>query len=296
MADVTRGSGPGQGGTEQWKDRGPDTSHGSPVQSVGQETRGAASLAHVPVTVVIPTLNEAARIAELVADLAWAGEVIVVDGGSSDGTDALAARAGARVMSVTERTIADQRNAGIEAARHLWVLTMDADERVTPELREELDRLAREANPAFGAYRVRSRNWYLGRELRHGPYGRDWKTRVFTREHRYEITRVHEHIVSTQPVGRLQGMLLHHPYRGVMHHVSKVITYARWGARDLHARGRRARVSDFTVRPAWRFFRDYILWSGWRDGVPGFIASAIGAFAAFLKYAGLWGIDHDLEL
>lgn len=291
---MTRGT--SDSGTQQRKDNVGNTSHGSLVQDDSGETRDAPALAHVPVTVVIPTLNEAARIAGLLEDLAWADEIIVVDGGSSDGTDALAATAGARVMTVAGQTIADQRNAGIGAARNRWILTMDADERVTPELRDELDRLARDPNPAHGAYRVRSRNWYLGRELRFGPYGRDWKTRVFTRDHRYEITRVHEHIASPGPLGHLEGVLLHHPYRDVTHHVSKVITYARWGARDLHARGRRARVSDFTARPAWRFVRDYVLWSGWRDGAPGFIASAIGAFAAFLKYACLYAIDRGADV
>lgn len=240
------------------------------------------------ISIVIPTKDEEARIAPLVASLGWCDDVIVVDGGSTDRTRELAAAAGARVLVVMGRTIGAQRNVGIEAARHEWILTIDADERVSDELRDELLRLAAGEVPSpCGAYRVRSRDWHLGRELKHGPWGRDWKVRVFTRAHRFTEQRVHEHLDSPRTVGTLEGTLLHWPYRDLSHHVAKVATYARWAADDLHARGRRARVSDLIARPAWRFFRDYVLYSGWRDGRAGFEVSVVSAFSVFAKYAAL---------
>lgn len=239
----------------------------------------------IAITVVMPTLNEGARLEEALEGLSWADEVIVVDGGSGDRTVAIARGHGAHVLIVRDQTIADQRNAGIAVARNHWVLALDADEVVTRELRESLAQLTR-SGPAFPtAYRVRSRNWHLGRELRHGPWGRDWKVRVFSRDQRFEVRRVHENLTTLGDVGKLDGALLHYPYRDVSHQVSKIATYARWAADDLRSRGRRAKLSDLLVRPAWRFMRDYLLLSGWRDGAPGFVVAAVSAFSVFLKYA-----------
>ena len=239
----------------------------------------------VPVSVIMPTLNEARGLRQTLAELDWADEVIVVDGGSTDDTTSIARRAGARVLVVPGVTIASQRNAGIAIARHNWILALDADERVTEELRTSLASLAGSTTTGPSAFRVRSRNWHMGRELRHGPWGRDWKVRVFSRERRYADQRVHEHLDALKEVGTLDGALLHHPYRDLSHQVLKIATYAQWGAQDLRARGRRARIWDLLTRPSWRFIRDYLLMSGWRDGAAGFVVSTVSAFSVFLKYA-----------
>ena len=238
----------------------------------------------IPISVVIPTLNEAHRLQATLGSLFWADEVIVVDGGSSDETVTIARSAGARVLSHRDGTIGGQRNAGIASARNRWILALDADEQVTLELRESLARLCRAGWTAHNAYRVRSRNWHLGRELRHGPWGRDWKVRVFTREQRFTGHRVHERLAIAD-VGALEGALIHHPYRDLSHQVAKIAKYARWAADDLRARGRRGRLTDVLVRPPWRFVRDYIVTSGWRDGRAGFIVAVASAFSVFLKYA-----------
>jgi glycosyltransferase involved in cell wall biosynthesis len=241
--------------------------------------------ARIAVSVVMPTLNEGHGLKETLADLYWADDVVVIDGGSSDDTVAIARKAGARVLVVSGVTIAEQRNAGIAAARHHWVLALDADERVSPELRESLSALSRSTTSAHTAFRVRSRNWHLGRELRHGPWGRDWKVRVFSCDRRYAVQWVHEHLEGLDDVGALDGVLIHRPYRDLSHQVLKIATYASWAARDLRARGRRGRISDLLTRPMWRFTRDYVLLNGWRDGAPGFIVACVSAFSVFLKYA-----------
>lgn len=129
-----------------------------------------------PLTVIIPTLNEAAQIGECVNQLSWADEVIVADGGSRDGTPELARAAGSRVIELAGRTIAGQRDTAIAAARSRWVLALDADERVTDELREELGRVV--AAPRYQVYRLRLRNFQFGREITRGRWGRDWKARL----------------------------------------------------------------------------------------------------------------------
>jgi glycosyltransferase involved in cell wall biosynthesis len=244
-----------------------------------------APVERVSVSVVMPTLNEGHGLKETLADLYWADDVIVVDGGSSDDTVSIARRAGARVLIVPGVTIAEQRNAGIAVARHHWVVALDADERVSEELRESLIRLTTSSGEAHSAFRVRSRNWHLGRELRHGPWGRDWKVRVFSRDRRYAVQWVHEHLDGLTEVGSLDGALMHRPYRDLAHQVLKIATYASWAARDLRARGRRGHVWDLFTRPTWRFVRDYLLLNGWRDGARGFVVAWVSSFSVFLKYA-----------
>lgn len=241
----------------------------------------------VPVTVVVPTLNEGARLATALSSVAWADEVIVVDAGSSDDTELVARRLGARVITLAGNTIGAQRNAGIAAAKNNWILALDADEQATPELRDSLVALCSGRAVAHHAYRIRSRNWHLGRELRHGPWGRDWKIRVFSRDARYSSTRVHENLESLDDIGALNGVLIHHPYRDLSHQVVKIAQYAKWSAEDMRSRGRRGTVFDMITRPVWRFFRDYFVYSGWRDGRAGFIVTTVSAFSVFLKYAAL---------
>lgn len=260
-----------------------------PAQGFRRPQRNGESRAQaaerIAVSVVIPVLNEAGGLKRAIARLGWADEVIVVDGGSTDDSRGIARRAGARLLEMDNTTIARQRNVGIVAARNHWILALDADEEVTPELRRSLAALCRSPASAPAAFRVRSRNWHLGRELRHGPWGRDWKVRVFTRDQRFVERRVHEHLDAPEHVGTIDGTLLHHPYRDLAHQVSKVGTYARWASQDLRAGGRRARLSDLLVRPAWRFVRDYVVLAGWRDGVAGFVVTTVSAFSVFLKYA-----------
>src|SRR5436309_2749999 len=169
-----------------------------------------------PVTIVIPTRNEAAQIAECVRGLGWADEVIVVDGRSTDGTRELARAAGARVLdgdAVQGPTIAHQRNAGIGAATHEWVFALDADERVGPELSAEL--AATVAAPACEAYAVRRRNVFLGETVRHVGWGRDWVVRLFRKNRRFVERKVHEALEPVPDVGRLASPRDHLPYRAL---------------------------------------------------------------------------------
>jgi len=244
----------------------------------------------VPITVVIPTLDEAARIEACLASVGWAGEVIVADGGSTDATVELARAAGATVLEQCGPTIAAQRNLAIARAAYPWVLALDADEVVSPELATELAAVA--ASPKHAAYRVRRQNFYLGRELTRGHWGHDWIVRLFPRDRRYLEKRVHESLEPVADVGTLEGTLLHQPYRDLAHHVAKMMVYSEWGAQDLFERGRRARLSDLLLRPSWRFFKVWILQGSILDGRYGVINAGLSASATFFKYAHLWDLEQ----
>ena len=244
----------------------------------------------LPITVIIPTLNEADQIGALVSSLSWAGEIIVADGGSTDGTVDLARKAGAKVLESTGPTIAAQRNAAIGQASNQWVLAVDSDERVSDELKAELSRVV--MAPAHPAYRIRRRNYYLGRELTRGHWGRDWVTRLFTRERRYVERRVHEHLEKIPNPGLLAGTLVHAPYRDLADQLEKMERYARWGAQDLFDQGERASAWDLAGRPLGRFLRAYLLQGNILDGKFGLTTSMLGAYGNFLKYAHLWALER----
>ncbi len=244
----------------------------------------------LPLTVVIPTLNEGAQISDALAALEWADEVVVADGGSTDDTVAIARARGASVIELAGETIAAQRNGAIARARNPWVLAVDADERVTDTLREELARVL--AAPAHPAYRVRRRSFFIGRERTRGRWGRDWQVRLFTRERRFVLDRVHERLEAVPEAGTLRGCLRHVPYRDLRHHLEKMVVYARWGALDLHARGRRASVWDLAAHPLWRFVRDYFVYGSCLDGRFGLVTSVLTAYSCFLKYAYLWELEQ----
>lgn len=246
--------------------------------------------APVPLTVVIPVLDEAGQIAECVRHLDWAAEILVADAGSSDGTVALAREAGALVLEATGPTIAAQRNAAIARARNEWVFALDADERITDELRDELARVI--GAPAHPVYQVRRQNFYLGRELTRGRWGKDWVTRLFTRDRRFTERRVHESLEPVPDPGRLAGTLHHVPYRDLAHQIEKMNRYARWGAEDMYERGERANLWDLGGRPLSRFLRAYLLQGGIQDGRFGFVTSVLGGYTAFLKYAHLWALER----
>ncbi|MGE5802333.1 MAG: glycosyltransferase family 2 protein [Gemmatimonadota bacterium] len=248
------------------------------------------TVAPAPVTIVIPTLNEAHQITECVRGVAWAREVIVADGGSSDCTGELAAAAGATVLRDSWATIAAQRNAAIAAARHEWVFALDADERVDAALAREI--AATVAAPAHAAYAVRRENIYLGRAVRRGGWGDDWVVRLFRRDRRYVNRRVHEHLERGSDVGRLRAALVHEPYRSLAHHLEKATRYANWAAADMAERGRRPRLADMVLRPPATFLRMYLFQLGVLDGWRGTVLAGLAAVSVFLKYARLWELEQ----
>jgi glycosyltransferase involved in cell wall biosynthesis len=245
------------------------------------------SAPQAPLTVVIPTLNEATQIADCVRSLEWAREVIVVDAGSVDGTAAVAADAGARIVNGTATGIAAQRNAGISAATNEWVFALDADERIGSALAAELTTVV--GAPTYEAYRVRRRNLVHGQVLRRGHWGRDWVIRLFRRGRRFAGKTAHPGLDLSEreamAIGALTNELDHTPYRDLRHQMNKIIVYSRMSADDLEAQGRRASWSDVTLRPAFRFWRDYLLHGSIFDGRLGVIHAGMSAASVFLKYA-----------
>ena len=237
-------------------------------------------------SVVLITQNAAAHLPDCLASVAFADEVVVVDSGSSDGTAALAERYGARVLAKEWLGFGPQKQFAVEQAAHDWVLCLDADERVSPELAASLVR-ALEA-PAAKVYRMARRNRFLGRWLRHGEGYPDWSARLFDRRHaRWSDDTVHEKLLYAVSPGTLAGDLLHESAEDLGRYLEKQNRYTTLAAQELHRSGRRAGLAELALSPVVRFFKFYLLRLGFLDGLPGLAHISIGCMNSFMKYAKL---------
>ncbi|MGQ0766940.1 MAG: glycosyltransferase family 2 protein [Gemmatimonadota bacterium] len=244
------------------------------------------------VTVVIAAHNEAADIPECIRSVAWADEVIVVENDSTDRTVALARELGATVMQHPFRTIGLQRNAAISAARNRWILVVDADERAGPELAQEVGSLLAGPDAGVSALRVPRRNFFLGREIRHGGWERDAPVRLFRSHLRYDDRPVHERVVTEGGVGRLSSPLIHYPYDSLDEYYEKLVRYARSGAERKYSEGSRAHWWDVTLRPLAFFLRMFVFRRGFLDGFHGLAVAALSATSVTAKYAFLWSLGR----
>lgn len=238
----------------------------------------------IPVSVVIITKNEAQRIGECLSSVSgFADEVVVLDSGSSDGTQDICAAHGARVVASEWLGFGPQKDLAVRMARNDWVLCLDADERVSVELADAI-RSVLSAKPAYSAYRCARSNRFLGRYLRHGEGYPDWSLRLFDRRvARWSSDAVHEKVICPVPVGRLAGDLLHDTADTLDSYLAKQNRYTSLAAQDYT--GGAVSAARLLLSPLVRFIKFYIVRSGFRDGVPGLVHIAIGCYNSFIKYA-----------
>jgi glycosyltransferase involved in cell wall biosynthesis len=246
----------------------------------------------VPVSLLVTAKNEEEMLPGALASAAnWVQEmVVVVDAESKDGTAATAQQWGAKVFLHPFRSSGQQINWGLELCTQPWILVLDADERLTPPLKEAI---ARElAAPRFAAYALRRRNWALGRKVRFGDWGWDWVVRLVRASVRWQEKEVHA-LPIVQPVGRLRGEIDHYTFRSFPQYLPKVVEYAWRGARQAKAEGRKSSVFTALARAEWRFLRSFVLRLGFLDGSLGFLLAVLAAYGTFLKWASLWaGLDE----
>jgi len=241
-----------------------------------------------PLSACIIAMDEEDRIADCIASLAFCSEVLVVDSHSSDGTRELAAGLGARVIERDWPGHVAQKEFAIRQARHDWVLCVDADERVSPLLREEIESLRKTGFLGMAGWTMPRLSSYLGRAIKHGNWYPDRQLRLFDRRlGHWGGNDPHDKVVLDGPVGRLQGDLLHHPYRDFAEHLATIERYTTTMARGLFERGRRARVRDVVLRPTWKFLRFFVLKQSYLDGWRGLLLAYLAAHYTRLKYAKL---------
>jgi glycosyltransferase involved in cell wall biosynthesis len=237
-----------------------------------------------PLSVAIITLNAAAQLEACLKSARFADEIVVVDSGSNDGTQALAERHGARVIQQDWLGFGPQKQFAVEQASHDWVLCLDADERVTPQLQASIENALK--NPSTAAFRFPRKNRFLGRYLKHGEGYPDWSLRLFDRRQaRWSADAVHEKVETQCSVGELAGDLLHDSAESLAAYLAKQNRYTTLAADMAFAAGKRAGFARIVFSPLLRFLKFYFVRQGFRDGLPGLVHIAIGCFNSFVKYS-----------
>lgn len=247
-------------------------------------------------SVVIIAKNATDKLAACLDSVAFADEVLVYDGGSSDDTVELARARGARVVAAPDwRGFGIQRRRAQEEARGDWIFMVDADEQVTSELAAEI-RAALDADDPATAYAVPRRTWAFGRYLDHGGWWPDYVVRFYHRDHgRYNEALVHEQVELTRGtrLAKFASPLLHHTYHDLHEYLVKSAGYADSWAKARADEGRSASLSWGLVHAAACFTRMYLLNVGFLDGRPGFLLALLSSHSTFVKYADLWVRTHD---
>lgn len=246
------------------------------------------------ISACIITLNEEDRIAECIRSVDWCDEVLVVDSHSSDRTREVAAAEGARVIERDWPGHVAQKEFTIRAAEHDWVFCIDADERVSAPLREELVALRDAGFPGHAGWRMPRMSHYLGAWIRHGVWYPDRQLRLFDRRRgHWGGNDPHDRVELESAPGQLRGDLQHHPYRDLDEHLATIDRYTTTMAQGLHDRGRRASLLDLLTRPAWRFARSFFVRAGFLDGWRGFVVAGLAAHYVRVKYTKLRALQRS---
>ncbi len=246
----------------------------------------------MPVTVTIITQDESQHIAAAIDSAVWADEILVVDSGSTDDTVAIATARGVRVMTRTWPGYVDQKNYAASVAAHDWIFSLDADERITPALAEEVQRIVA-GDPAERAFRVPRVTFHLGRWVRTTDFYPDFQTRLYARRAaRGQGKYVHESVVADGPSGQLKHELQHYSYRDLADHLDRINQYSTLAARQMFESGRRASAVDLLLHPPAAFLRNDLLRGGFADGAAGLTLSLINSYSVLVKFAKLWELQQ----
>lgn len=246
----------------------------------------------VPVSVVILAKNEAGRLRECIASAAWADEVLVVDDHSTDETAALAASLGAKVVRRAMDVEGRHRNWAHAQASHEWVFSLDADERITPELAQSIREVVA-SDSSLAVYDVPRRNFIGRRWIQHGGWYPSAQVKLFKRSRfRWEEASVHPRAIADSATGNLRGDLLHYSYRDLADFVEKMNRQTTLEAQKWVADDRRMQAGKALWRSVDRWWRSYVGKQGHRDGAWGWIVAVLGGMYQFLSYAKYWHATH----
>lgn len=234
--------------------------------------------------VVILTKNEESNIEDCIKSVSFADEVLVIDSGSTDNTQAKAESLGAKFVMhpMNDEGFAGQRNFALSQTNAKWVFYLDADERLTKEAADEIRNIV--ASDKTGAYRIKRMNVLFGQLMKYGAHAPDWCVRLYPRKAINWVGMVHEHVETELPVQDLVGVMHHHTYNDWNNYFRKLSQYTDMMAEKMHENGKKASMLDLTVRPIYGFIRAYILKKGFMDGELGLVFSILHGYYTFLKY------------
>ena len=247
-------------------------------------------------SVIVITKNEERNIEDCLDSVRWANEIVVVDGGSEDRTLEIARRFTNKVFVKPWEGYGASKNFALEQCTGTWVLWLDADERVTNELGNEIQTIASQQTTPSSVYEMPRKAYFLGRWIRHCGWYPGYVPRLFKRGvGRFSENKVHERFEFDGVVGRLRSDLLHYTDPNLWHYLEKSNRYTTLAADEMREQGTIFRVSQLIVRPIWVFVRMYVVKLGLLDGFQGFILCVLSSCYVFTKYAKLWELSDGAE-
>lgn len=268
-------------------------------QQYGINANAQSTSVPLPVAVAIIAKNEAHNLPRCLASVrGWVSEIVVVLNDTTDASEAIAREAGAAVHHRPWQGYRDTKNAAVDLTHQPWVLALDADEEVSVELRAAIaDFMRRPDLDSFGGARFRRKVWFIDRWITHGDWYPDLNLRLFHRDRARwgGDDFVHEKIECRGGVAQLRGDLHHYSFPTLAAHVAKINPFAELFVRAQQARGKRFSVVAAVTRPAWRFFRAYVVRRGFLDGFPGLYIAWATAFGAFVRYSRLYEAEQRQE-
>jgi glycosyltransferase involved in cell wall biosynthesis len=250
--------------------------------------------AKLPLSVAIVTFNEEKKLAACLESVApFAAEIVVVDSYSTDGSVTCAERYGARVTQRAWPGFLAQKNFAFELCTQEWVLGIDHDECVSPELQASIRRAIEANDPTIAGFEINRKNFYLGRWIEHSWYP-DWIIRMARRgKGKWAGSEMHARLDVEGEVRRLEGDLHHYPYANLQAHLERTIQYAKMNATYMAEAGVQARWHHVLLRPIGAFLKKMILKGAWLDGIPGVIIAFSSLIGVFAKYAYLWEMQRS---
>jgi glycosyltransferase involved in cell wall biosynthesis len=245
-------------------------------------------------SVIIITKNAAESILICLESVRFANEIIVLDSGSTDGTLALCQKYTDKVYEVDWPGYGVQKNRALAKANHEWVLSIDADEQIIPELRREIETIITDNSATFDAYTIRRLSKYCGKFIRYGDWRNDCPIRLFRRDKgHFKEVPVHEDLIVTGKVGKIRAHMLHNPYRNLEGVLFKLNNYSSLSAKLKQEQGKSANLSIAVLRGLWTFFRCYFLKLGFLDGREGFMLAFYNAEGCYYRYLKLMYLNQQ---
>ena len=245
----------------------------------------------LPLSIYMITLNNSTTIERALKSVTgWADEVIVVDSYSADGSPEIMRRYTEKVFQYETDSQKDKYQYAQGLCKNPWVLFVDADEILTPGLKEEIEHLLSVETP-YDGFIVSRRNVYLGREIRYGGWYPDEEIRLYKKEKGRWEGGIHARVYVEGKVGRLKNHYMHTPYMDIAHQIRTIDRYSEAFAGDLYSTHRHFHLLNMLTRPIYRFFRDYIFKRGFLDGIAGLIIVVSTMFYVFMKHAKLWEME-----
>ena len=246
------------------------------------------------ISACIMTFNEERNIRRCLESLTWCDEIVVIDSFSTDKTVSICEEYTDKVYQEEWKGYIGQRNALRKKANCEWVLFVDADEEVSPSLRDEILACFESNLNIFVGYEFPRQVFYLGRWITHGEWNPDVKLRLFKKERgRSGGQEPHDMVIVDGPVKRLKGKIWHYTYTGIQQQIETMNRFTTISANEMYKSGRKFRWSDLWFRAPWRFFKAFILKAGILDGRRGFIIATLSATGVGMKYAKLWELERD---